>query len=52
MAQDTSDRSRWLAGLQYYRKNTESIGSIGLDHKLQSFVEPVKRMYMMPQKNK
>ena len=50
MAQDIPDRSRWLAGLQYHRQNTESVGYKDQAHRLKSFVEPVGRMSMMPAK--
>jgi hypothetical protein len=46
MAEDPQDRSRWLAGLQYYRKEIEvrSNPSLSSATRLKSFVEPVNRM--------
>jgi hypothetical protein len=46
MAEDSQDRARWLAGLQYYRKEIEahsqpSTKTLG---RLKSFVEPINRM--------
>jgi hypothetical protein len=41
MALDEADRSRWLAGLQYYRKEVESRLDLP---RLKSIVEPVNRM--------
>ena len=46
MAEDASDRSRWLAGLQYYRKDVEMRSPQGPSaiSRLKSYVEPVNRM--------
>lgn len=48
MAVDMQDRSRWLAGLQYYRKNLETVEATTSLHRLKSYVEPVNRMSMSP----